>query len=645
MRAFLLLTLLLSVRFAWAKVQCADQFRLPQVSSLIEFYPSCESDANASRAIQAVTNASLENFEKDFFSSVRIRQIDETKCSESFLAQVDQEANLPEPRKCFFVESVVTSMQGTRKADTSSKAYQAQRQILIQAHQSMAVIRSLKPHLNKAQRDVQAAQRLLRVKRGVTPRNTSSERRRVQDAETELSFWQQAMDAEYGLIWSSGDPEMQKFLERSLARDEPLEKFLERSLNPNSTDSLQCAVISKMRIKNRQRLRELESSKDTVSESLRKDFVRSGAAFLQVNSLAVRDMKDYSDLACYLEGRYGDKSDTGKLIAARGAEVGSAVALFAGHPYLSFLLGAAAGILEWEHRRGCRGLDYVDSAITKPICEGLRANPNPNATQLIDIVSKDLETRMSCFEAVAGVAAAIPIGKPGKLGRELIKDARELKITEVRKFSQEAWWASAYAEAGNRPLLSLSKPTIREVGSYDTEIVRIAGGGKSSIYEGANDVLVLSDGASQDLGAKISRGQPGARVVSGDVVNSGTISKNNLTIMKIDNTKPLAFADNSFDRVVIKNATCYHGENKNALCGGIPFATKDVSIFMGEMVRVMNKNNPGAMAVVFAEKHGGPDSQLLRIAAENIAKSGRARVRIVEGANGNILSIYFTPAR
>jgi hypothetical protein len=73
----------------------------------------------------------------------------------------------------------------------------------------------------------------------------------------------------------------------------------------------------------------------------------------------------------------------------------------------------------------------------------------------------------------------------------------------------------------------------------------------------------------------------------------------------IDNTVELPFSDDTFDAVVMRRGLCACRDGK--VCGGIPLELPAATSFLRSVARVLNTQNPEAIAVLQGEIHHGFD--------------------------------------
>ncbi len=177
------------------------------------------------------------------------------------------------------------------------------------------------------------------------------------------------------------------------------------------------------------------------------------------------------------------------------------------------------------------------------------------------------------------------------------------------------------------------------LGEYSNKI-------QAAFYEDAKSILFLSDGRDEKLverlGPAIAKEFPKKYVVSAElnVVEDGFV--NNWGLIKIDNTEPFPVNDNAFERIVLKKGMCVcHG---GKCCAGFTPASKEARSFLSEVVRILNKNDPHAMAVL----HGMHDVGMAEIWAwttflDEIAKQEPIKYKMMMDRQGLFHSILIQP--
>lgn len=120
-------------------------------------------------------------------------------------------------------------------------------------------------------------------------------------------------------------------------------------------------------------------------------------------------------------------------------------------------------------------------------------------------------------------------------------------------------------------------------------------------YEKAKSVLFVSDGLVTDpesfpLGPRVAKKYPGKRIVSTDIKVREKDAWGNFELMPMDNAKPFSFADDEFDMIVLRQGLCMC--LGPSCCAGIKPGTPESRKFITEVVRVLNKKNPEAKAIL-----------------------------------------------
>ena len=169
---------------------------------------------------------------------------------------------------------------------------------------------------------------------------------------------------------------------------------------------------------------------------------------------------------------------------------------------------------------------------------------------------------------------------------------------------------------------------------------------QAAYYEDAKSILFLSDGRDEQLverlGPVIAKEFPKKTVVSAElnVVENGFV--NNWGLIKIDNTERFPVKDNAFDRIVLRKGMCVcHG---GRCCAGFNPASKEARSFLTEVIRILNKKDPHAMAVL----HGMHDVGMPEIWAwttflDEIVKHEPVKYRMMYDRQGLFHSILIQP--
>ena len=164
------------------------------------------------------------------------------------------------------------------------------------------------------------------------------------------------------------------------------------------------------------------------------------------------------------------------------------------------------------------------------------------------------------------------------------------------------------------------------------------------------NVLFLADGSDVGLGMtaaeKIAKRFPGLQVTKTDLAIQKNNIKDNLTTLRMDNSKPFPDAfKGKFDLIVMDGGMCFHMGGVS--CGGIPAEKGAALAFFSRVYQSLNSQNPGSKAFLGATD-GRITSGQLRVLAEaghelETQTGGAARVRVVMGTNGKFLGIEVTP--
>jgi hypothetical protein len=140
-----------------------------------------------------------------------------------------------------------------------------------------------------------------------------------------------------------------------------------------------------------------------------------------------------------------------------------------------------------------------------------------------------------------------------------------------------------------------------------------------SDYQRYHRVVFLSDGLPETwkpLAEPIAEMFPDKLVIKGDYEIVGEHRAGNLVAMHIDNTLKLPLPSHSADLVVMRRGLCLcHG---TAMCGGLRVKTPALRRFFREVYRVLDRNNPDAVAYLHGA-YGDPQRiDVLRQAADEL---------------------------
>jgi hypothetical protein len=159
------------------------------------------------------------------------------------------------------------------------------------------------------------------------------------------------------------------------------------------------------------------------------------------------------------------------------------------------------------------------------------------------------------------------------------------------------------------------KPAVSGIQTHHLKMMLGEVGDKVDVglYEDAKSILFLADGsearATDRLGPLLAREFPGKTVVSADVDVGENRLIRNWGHVKIDHLAMFPVKDNSFDRVILRQGLCQC--HSNTCCAGFNPQGPQAKKFFQEVVRVLDKNNPGAFAVLHGMHNvGGSDVQV-----------------------------------
>ncbi len=156
----------------------------------------------------------------------------------------------------------------------------------------------------------------------------------------------------------------------------------------------------------------------------------------------------------------------------------------------------------------------------------------------------------------------------------------------------------------------------------------------------AKRILVLSDGAksnflnipTETLGQGLSRKLPQAQVISGDLLFSNNkIKAEGYSQIFLDNTQAFLFSDNSFDLVLAENTLC-HCSCQGTSCGGISYEQDELTRFLSEASRILNKKQSKSAAILQAKmfKTDHLETKTILRAANEVVKKYPVRITIAE---------------
>ena len=168
---------------------------------------------------------------------------------------------------------------------------------------------------------------------------------------------------------------------------------------------------------------------------------------------------------------------------------------------------------------------------------------------------------------------------------------------------------------------------------------------ETALYRDANSILFLSDGKEalkvDRLGPVIAKEFPKKTVVSAEVQVEENRFVQNWGYVKVDNLERFPVKDNSFDRVVLRRGMCVcHNE---VCCAGFKPGSPEAGRFFSEVIRVLDKSNPNAFAVLHGVHNvGGNDLMAWVKHLEELRKTKPFRYRILM-SNGSFHSILIQP--
>jgi hypothetical protein len=152
------------------------------------------------------------------------------------------------------------------------------------------------------------------------------------------------------------------------------------------------------------------------------------------------------------------------------------------------------------------------------------------------------------------------------------------------------------------------------------------------------NVLALADGG-QIMNLKTWKGWSQINPLSGDLqgkpLPDPRADVNPSGLRYIDNTRPLKLRDNSQDVVLMKKGLCFCEDPvaRKRSCGGIPNSIEGMTAFLMENARVLNKENPYAIAIL----HGGVYNDRGDVTYKMAEKAAKA---VMEKMNVSITFAY-----
>lgn len=204
---------------------------------------------------------------------------------------------------------------------------------------------------------------------------------------------------------------------------------------------------------------------------------------------------------------------------------------------------------------------------------------------------------------------------------------------------------SADDPPASKPVLRLGQPLPTEYDHFDDHIYfthsPISGG-----YSTARRVLFLADGLyGEAMGPSVAKAFPSLLVTSSDVLHGAPKTVGNLTTMRIDHKEGIPAPDNSYDRIVLRNALCVC--NRTRFCADIPFDAASAATFFLEIGRVLDKNDPVAGAFLHGCKITDPDNHgtvLRDAAALTMERNPALRVMVIGDVTGRVIGVTLRPA-
>lgn len=138
-----------------------------------------------------------------------------------------------------------------------------------------------------------------------------------------------------------------------------------------------------------------------------------------------------------------------------------------------------------------------------------------------------------------------------------------------------------------------------------------------------NKVLSLSSGPiTKSLETLVNLGEGAIEVWATDIAYSGIIERKGKFFKGfMDNTKPFPFSTDLFDMVRMTAGLCVCPWSKpprpeGSTCGGIKLTVEGMSLFFFRVLRVLNSDNPNAVAVLEGGLGFAPPDKLLMASAE-----------------------------
>jgi hypothetical protein len=155
--------------------------------------------------------------------------------------------------------------------------------------------------------------------------------------------------------------------------------------------------------------------------------------------------------------------------------------------------------------------------------------------------------------------------------------------------------------------------------------------GTVAAYQPYARMVFLSDGIPtrwQSLAEPIAQRLPDKLVVKGDYEIEGVHQHGNLTAMHIDNRLRLPLASGSADLVVMRRGMCLcHGSK---MCGGLHPDVPAMRRFFGEVYRLLDPQNPKAVAYLHGAYGSSSRVQVFRKAADELmARNPKMKIELV----------------
>jgi len=391
---------------------CKFRFSAPEIKN------------NSCTQPHGVSKKTYQQYEEEFFESVRDQQLQEANCIAPYLELFDQNtAQFKQPDKSSSlknnIQSVLAQTQNSKWGDPKSVLLQEYvlRDIykkLPKICQKLDEVKKFEIEFKNAM-EVKGQNQLPGKSSNLHPLPLQSVQRAESNFNQALINFERSRQQYFGLqrsIWSGTNSIVQDFVLAHCGTKFSENQWVENMLNRNSVSSFQVKVIEKLKKSNDENMKRLSQAKRPFSNTLKQDLVNKGAALYYISSQGPR-AREFKDFACYIEGVYGP----GRNFVLETAQTltGVAATFLSLNPEFLALSGSTKAMavtmaarsslfvpvtIKMIQNGGCD--DGLNGVVTAPICEQLK-----NSKSLLDriqVVVRDYDDRMVCTSAAIEVA-------------------------------------------------------------------------------------------------------------------------------------------------------------------------------------------------------------------------------------------------